>query len=1204
MRQIVVMPGGFHPFHAGHASLYQSAIKAFPGAEVYVAATNDTKTRPFPFKIKEKLAKVAGVAPGHFVQVKSPFKAEEITSHYNPNQDVLIFVRSEKDKNEQPKPGGTKKDGTSAYFQPWTGKNLRPFSQHAYMAYLPTVEFGPGISSATEIRNAWPKLNDKRKTAMVMSLYPATQKNPKLAANVVQLLNMGMGEQENVAEGSVRQSITENRLFVKKLNSEQELIEHAKLFAKNLSSDGVPISSKNRHTVVCSTIFAHSKRTLKESTHISSGNQAIKTLKRLDQFSQLPIKVGSKIAIINSQLQGDSMELWGFTTPKTITKINRDPSDNSIKQFEFNNDPDDVWPRTVNAEYNGKFLMYSAFFGDKKSAKQALIMLTLQSSEDLDIRNHIKEQDVVEGIMNENASKLLSAEDRNGVITVVVQAPDGTKKSLANDNIRYINQWLMKYNLELPRHITSKFIEDTSPAIADTAKSLANPPKVMQHRAKRDQEREQQWLGTQMVNRDKTHKDDWGDLKESIVCSDKVPKLSGLSFKELDKLVEGCGSNYSMFDLALKKNLNLPNWANTLEIYGVYLRKLNENKLGKVLSEGEQTDIEHELFRKLSLRSSGSIDFASVGDKVSLLHLITLNIPGYKVVAQLNGFLNPKEIVEIDDTGPVKQLTFSDGSTYPKNKDKTDVFKLAQVWNMTKLFPSYELASKAYVTYGLIGDEMGEEIDFKINVDKNIIESKNPSVEQPAHKEISQPLFWSDLDEGMSVEDKMTIFEEFYALGSLTESTSEDNTQYFNSLLDLATVPIKNKKYIVVPITLVNNKTMLLDVPSYMIFLGRVPDGMKFKSSTGEKVYPSPGIRKLSVFQIFTFDNQTQYDKFKTAISIKFDIVLPEVKPNKMNESKNLSVEQLAQISDKALDDAYHYGRSTPGANFGWMANVQSARAAKRLIDSGETDIEKISDAIHQGWNVTAAADYKGQLQLDTPTPDEKKLKRAKLAMQSYSQLPEDEKEKDRVVARALLQASKGEVTEGFNWTDYNGIGMNERLMIAETYFTKNRNLFESNDPKNSDYFLSLTSMSSPLRKNKKYIGSVLAMVSDTVMQISDTEIVTLLGKTGNKYSVLLSNGFETEFPNRHLSDKMSAATFFFDNINAYEKFRSILSLKYDFSLVAPDEIKGNKDQEVEEGFGLPMPSTYEQENNKFKRTGSMRITDMTEMNRDYLDEK
>ena len=200
MRQIVIMPGGFHPFHAGHAALYKSAVKAFNNADTYVAATNDTKTRPFPFAIKEKLAKLAGVADEHFVQVKSPFQAKEITQHYNPDEDVLIFVRSEKDKTEQPKPGGTKKDGSPAYFQPWTGKNLQPFSKHAYIAYLPTVEFGPGITSATEIRNAWPTLNDKRKTAMVMSLYPVTQKNPKLAANVVKMLDMGMGEQENVEE--------------------------------------------------------------------------------------------------------------------------------------------------------------------------------------------------------------------------------------------------------------------------------------------------------------------------------------------------------------------------------------------------------------------------------------------------------------------------------------------------------------------------------------------------------------------------------------------------------------------------------------------------------------------------------------------------------------------------------------------------------------------------------------------------------------------------------------------------------------------------------------------------------------------------------------------------------------------------------------------------------------------------------------------
>jgi hypothetical protein len=196
MSQIVIMPGGFHPFHAGHAALYNSALKAFPNAEVYVAATNDTKTRPFPFEIKEKLAKVAGVKPGHFIQVKSPFQAKEITQNYDPERDTLIFVRSEKDRTEQPQPGGTKKDGSPAYFQPYTGKNMQPFGKHAYMAYLPTVEFGPGIKSATEIRNSWPKLDDRRKLAMVMSLYPAAQENQKLAQNIIKMLDLGMGTEQ------------------------------------------------------------------------------------------------------------------------------------------------------------------------------------------------------------------------------------------------------------------------------------------------------------------------------------------------------------------------------------------------------------------------------------------------------------------------------------------------------------------------------------------------------------------------------------------------------------------------------------------------------------------------------------------------------------------------------------------------------------------------------------------------------------------------------------------------------------------------------------------------------------------------------------------------------------------------------------------------------------------------------------------------
>ena len=133
------------------------------------------------------------------------------------------------------------------------------------------------------------------------------------------------------------------------------------------------------------------------------------------------------------------------------------------------------------------------------------------------------------------------------------------------------------------------------------------------------------------------------------------------------------------------------------------------------------------------------------------------------------------------------------------------------------------------------------------------------------------------------------------------------------------------------------------------------------------------------------------------------------------NAGQPLSVQQLATISDAALDQAYGYGRSTPGNTFGWQANLKSAAYAKQMIDQGVTDIEAISDAIHKGWNTTAQAFVQNPDQFDDTAKlaaagklQAKLQQRAQLMKQNYGQLPEEEKEKDRVVARALLQAIRG----------------------------------------------------------------------------------------------------------------------------------------------------------------------------------------------------
>jgi hypothetical protein len=50
-----------------------------------------------------------------------------------------------------------------------------------------------------------------------------------------------------------------------------------------------------------------------------------------------------------------------------------------------------------------------------------------------------------------------------------------------------------------------------------------------------------------------------------------------------------------------------------------------------------------------------------------------------------------------------------------------------------------------------------------------------------------------------------------------------------------------------------------------------------FRSGFGEIRYPSETIRDLSMFNTFIFSTSASYDKFRTAISLKFDTALPEV---------------------------------------------------------------------------------------------------------------------------------------------------------------------------------------------------------------------------------------------------------------------------------------------------------------------------------------
>ena len=372
-------------------------------------------------------------------------------------------------------------------------------------------------------------------------------------------------------------------------------------------------------------------------------------------------------------------------------------------------------------------------------------------------------------------------------------------------------------------------------------------------------------------------------------------------------------------------------------------------------------------------------------------------------------------------------------------------------------------------------------VQAKITKASDYLNSVRQYLEGKQHESVAEGLSWTSLDEGLSMEDKMTIFEEYHTKGSLTESIDDDKKDYFLSLDKLSDSPVKNKMYIAVPLSLVGNRILPLDTPNYMKFLGQKEGRLVFNTVNGRKTYPSKTIRDLSVFNTFTFLSASEYDKFRNALALKFDTYLPNVtKQPKSNEGvaegsltegqyemmmrngrvkkfiakddadakriaaghgaksviklrggvpagkiaeqgvaegfgQEFTVQQLATISDEALDNAYGYGRSSPGNSFGWQANLMSAAYAKKMIDAGVTDIEQIADAIHKGWNVTAHKFVQNPDQFDDTEKlrhagklDAKLQQRAKLMKINYAELDNEEQEKDRVVARALLQAVKG----------------------------------------------------------------------------------------------------------------------------------------------------------------------------------------------------
>ena len=156
---IAIYPGRFQPFGQHHAAAFKWLQKEFGAANAYIVTSNVVQPpkSPFSFKDKQDIIRHYGF-DDRLVQVKNPYKSEEILNQLNPKDTAVVFMVGAKDMAEDPRfKIGKKVSGGDSYFQDYkkSKSSLQGFDKHGYLVVAPHVHItipGYGEMSGTTLR--------------------------------------------------------------------------------------------------------------------------------------------------------------------------------------------------------------------------------------------------------------------------------------------------------------------------------------------------------------------------------------------------------------------------------------------------------------------------------------------------------------------------------------------------------------------------------------------------------------------------------------------------------------------------------------------------------------------------------------------------------------------------------------------------------------------------------------------------------------------------------------------------------------------------------------------------------------------------------------------------------------------------------------------------------------------------------------------
>lgn len=152
MKTIAIYPGRFQPFGKHHAATFMWVQNKFGSNNSFIATSDIVDPFQNPFSFNEKKAIISAYGFGNkVVNVKNPYKAEEITAKFNPENTAVVFIVGKKDLDRL-------KVGQGYFLEyPGPDKPLKPFSENGYVVIAPHISLnvpGYGEMSGTQIRKA------------------------------------------------------------------------------------------------------------------------------------------------------------------------------------------------------------------------------------------------------------------------------------------------------------------------------------------------------------------------------------------------------------------------------------------------------------------------------------------------------------------------------------------------------------------------------------------------------------------------------------------------------------------------------------------------------------------------------------------------------------------------------------------------------------------------------------------------------------------------------------------------------------------------------------------------------------------------------------------------------------------------------------------------------------------------------------------